>query len=81
MNDAVKVLLDDLDVISSISIQDEDWVKLDFGKYTVTQVSKPGNIAKGAAIVNGQWIPKSQMKCDFQGNIYIRGYVYSNKFS
>ena len=58
-------LLDDLDVLTEY---DKDkYQRLHFME--IEAVSKQGTL-EGAALIDGQWIPKSQMRCDFDGNLF-----------
>ena len=65
-------LIDDLNVISEYD--KENYQKLHYMK--IEQVSKPGT-DEGAALIDGRWIPKSQMLCDFDNNLYVANWLYA----
>jgi len=65
-------LSNDLDVISEYD--KENYQRLHYTK--IEAISKQGT-DEGAALIDGRWIPKSQMKCDFEGNIYVTLWMYS----
>ncbi len=65
-------LLNDLDVLTELD--KENYQKLHYTK--IEAISKKGEY-DGAALIDGKWIPKSQMKCDFDKNIYVTSWMYS----
>jgi len=65
-------LLNDLDVISEYD--KEDYQQLHFTK--IEMISKKGT-SEGAALLDGRWVPKSQMKCDFDKNLFVTLWMYS----
>jgi len=65
-------LLNDLDVLSEYD--KENYQQLFYKK--IEMVSKKGT-SEGAALIDSQWIPKSQMKCDFDKNLYVTLWMYS----
>ena len=67
------ILLDDLDVLDEF-IKD-DYQKLAFRE--IEAVSHPGENDEGAALIDSRWIPKSQMRCDFDKNIYVINWLYA----
>jgi len=68
----LKDLLNDLDVLSEYD--KENYQQLFYKK--IEMVSKKGT-SEGAALIDGQWIPKSQMRCDFDKNLYVTLWMYS----
>jgi len=69
------ILLDDLDVL-------DEFIKDDYQKLTfkeIEAVSHPGKNDEGAALIDGRWIPKSQMRCDFDKNIYVSNWFFYAK--
>lgn len=68
----IDVLLDDIDVL-------DEYVKQDFQRLyytTIEAVSKQGT-PDGAALIDGRWIPKSQLRCDFDKHLYVSHWMYS----
>lgn len=65
-------LINDLDVLNEYD--KENYQQLHYMK--IEAVSKQGS-DEGAALIDGRWIPKSQMKCDFDKNIYLTLWMYS----
>ncbi len=37
-------------------------------------------ISKRAAWVNGVWVPKSMMRCDFDGSLWVADWFYGKNF-
>ena len=65
-------LLNDLDVLTEFD--KENYQELKFTE--IEAISKKGT-DQGAAKIDSQWVPKSQMKCDFDKNIYVTIWFYA----
>jgi len=76
------ILLNTLDVFTVFDQRDDDWIKIE--NPNILAVSKQKEPTQGAALIRigkkEAWIPKSQMKCDFDRNIYIRRWIWEKNF-
>ena len=71
MNAILKsTLIDQLDVITEFDR--DQYVKLDDS--IVEQVGKK------SALIDGIWVPKSLMRCDFDGDMYVVDWFYGKEF-
>ena len=68
-------LLNDIDVLSEFD--KENYQQLHYMK--IEAISKQGT-DEGAALIDEQWIPKSQLRSDFDKNIYISLWYYGKYF-
>ena len=61
---------DDIDIIS----------ELDKGDFVMLE--NPNlQFAKGKALlIDGHWVPKSQVRCDFDGNLYVADWLYGKEW-
>lgn len=66
MNELLDKLLDDLDVYSDYD--KESYTSLNW--QNLQNFTKRGT-PEGAVLVDDKWIPKSQLKCDVDGNLYV----------
>jgi len=65
-------LIDCLDVVTTEELRAGIYIRL----------SDPdiGSLTQKAALINGNWVPKSQMKCDFERDIYLASWLYNKLF-
>lgn len=67
-----------LNELSPYSEYDRDsYRRLEFEKIEV--VTKKGRDG-GAALIDGRWIPKSQLKCGVDGELYVSNWFYDKNF-
>lgn len=71
----VKELLEDLDVLDEYS--KKDYQLMDY--HSIGVISKKGS-SEGAVLIDDKWIPKSQLRCDVDGNLYISHWMVSKTF-
>lgn len=65
-----QVLLDQLDVIT----------EMDRGDYVCLDDRPVEQVWKKAALIGGVNVPKSLMRCDFDGNIFVIDWFYGKEF-
>lgn len=63
-------IIDELDVLHDL--QKEDYQEL---LYEDIQYE-----SGGAVLIDGKWMPKSQLRCDFDKNLYISRWLYAKLF-
>ena len=68
-------LLNDIDVLSEFDR--EYYQRLHYIK--IEAISQQGN-DEGAALIDNRWIPKSQLRSDFDKNIYVSLWYYGRYF-
>ncbi len=61
---------DDIDVINSL--EKEQFVRL--------EAPEVGYDTPGALKVDNRWIPKSQLRQDFDGNLYVADWLYGKEW-
>lgn len=69
--DMLNELLNDLNEIDEFN--KENFQRLHYMK--IEAISKKGT-DEGAVLIDGQWIPKSQLRCDFDGNLWVSLWFY-----
>lgn len=72
MSNKLSDLLDDLDVYTQNDR--EHYQQFNFEKIEI--ITKQGTF-QGAVLIDGNWIPKSQLRCDFDKNLYISLWKYA----
>jgi hypothetical protein len=60
-------LLEDLDVLTEFDKNDFEHFSEPEPEFTAVTLN--------AVLYYGRWIPKSQMRCDFDGNLYIANWL------
>ncbi len=67
-------LLQNLDVLSDFDRETYDSLEYE----TIEKVSRIGSSC-GAALIDGNWLPKSQLRCDRRGNLYIAKWLKTKR--
>lgn len=71
MNIILKTMLvDQLDVIT----------EYDRDQYVMLEDSIVERVGKKAALIDGIWVPKSLMRCDFDDSLYVADWFYGKEF-
>lgn len=66
-------LTDKLNDVEVLTEYDRD----DFSNYNYTEINA---VSKKAVMIDGEWLPKSQIRLDFDGNIYVANWLLNKKF-
>lgn len=66
-----RILCDDLDILDEYT--KPDYIELDNPR--IERISKPGSY-DGAALIDGEWVAKSLLRCDPEGNLWVRDWKY-----
>jgi len=69
----INQLLNEIDVLDDYS--KDQFQKFPFEKVGAITPDKSA-VARGAAMIDGRWVPKSQLRCDFDGNLYVANWLY-----
>jgi len=48
--------------------------------YTRIEIPNVEVVTQKAALINGKWIPKSQLRTDMDGNLYVTNWLYGKLF-
>lgn len=76
MRDKLDILLDDIWPLASGD--EEEFQELEYDE--IEAVSYQGDDEQGAALIDGNWIPKSQLRSDSEGGLYISVWLYAKLF-
>ncbi len=70
MDEVTKKLLDEIDVLS----------EYDRDNYQVIDMALVEYVSEKAAMINGEWLPKSTLRTDMEGNIFLANWKYAQIF-